>query len=148
MHASILLFRHSAIPLFHHSAILPFRYSAIPLFRHSAIPLFLSARNALHVCFKTKPHAHVRFFPKPLLWSMYIACGQYIACSTADCSKLASVENQQAGTTDHSSKNILHYSFVPNLTVQTFVSCLPISGGKFAAICCTTHRGSVITVAW
>ena len=35
----------------------------------------------------------------------------------------------------HSSKKTLLNSFVPNLTVQTFVSCLPIfSGGKFAAI--------------
>ena len=60
--------------------------------------------------------------------------------ATADCSKLASVENQQAVTTDHSSKKILLDSFVPNLTVQTFVSCLPISGGKFAAICCITFQ--------
>ena len=55
---------------------------------------------------------------------------------TADCSKLASVENQQTVTTGHSSKKILLNSFVPNLTVQTLVSCLPISGGKFAAISC------------
>ena len=36
-------------------------------------------------------------------------------------SKLASVENQQQGTTNHRSKDILN-SFVPNLTVLTIVS--------------------------
>ena len=45
--------------------------------------------------------------------------------------------NQQPGTTIHSSKDILLNSFIPNLTAQTFVSCLPISGGKFAAISCS-----------
>ena len=43
------------------------------------------------------------------------------------------VQSQQAVTTDHSSKKVL---LVPNLTVQSFVNCLPISGGKFAAISC------------
>ena len=53
--------------------------------------------------------------------------------------KLVSVENQEA--TDHSSKD---NSFVPNLTVQTFVCCLPISGVKFAAICCMTKQSKII----
>ena len=44
--------------------------------------------------------------------------------------------NQQSGTTNHSSKNILLNSFVTNLTVQTSVSCLPISGGKFITVSC------------
>ena len=48
----------------------------------------------------------------------------------ADCSKL---ENQQAVTIDHSSKDILLNSFVPNLTVQTFVSYFKWQV-KFAAI--------------
>ena len=61
--------------------------------------------------------------------------------STADCSKLASVEISSLGPqTMHSSKNTLLNSFVPNLTVQTFVSCLPISSGKFAAISCIIFR--------
>ena len=49
------------------------------------------------------------------------------------CADCTSVENQQPGT---SSKDLLPNYFVPNLTVPTFVNCLPISGGKFAADCC------------
>ena len=49
------------------------------------------------------------------------------------------VQSQQAVTTDHSSKKVL---LVPNLTVQSFVNCLPISGGKFAALCCIKEEES------
>ena len=50
----------------------------------------------------------------------YFIHSYHTTYNTADCSELASVGNQQAVTTVHSSKKILLNSFVPNLAVETF----------------------------
>ena len=93
----------------------------------STHPLFPQLRSSCALC-----HLNAR----ALFYSYIFLVHTY----TADCSKLASVEISSLGPqTTCSSKNILLNSFVPNLTVQTFVNCLPISGGKFAAISCNTH---------